>query len=71
MTKYTMAMKFAEILGVDNTHIRKVDAVDEKSAVSRPVDCKMDSTRLRELGVFGGGVDFEGWWRWYLRAYRH
>ena len=71
MTKYDMAMKFAEILGVPKDHIVRIDSIEESAAVNRPRDCQMDIGRLKELGVNVQCVDFESWWRRQLRAFRH
>jgi dTDP-4-dehydrorhamnose reductase len=71
MTKYDMAIKFGEILGVDTSHLVRVDEVDEATQVSRPRDCRLDCGRLGELGIGVNCVKFEAWWRRYLRAYRH
>ena len=49
MTKYDMAVLFAEILGVPSDHLVRVDQIDEKVAVNRPRDCQLDVGRLREL----------------------
>jgi len=71
MTKYEMAIKLAEILGVPTDHLVKVDTLDQKTAVNRPVDAHLDTGRLKELGINVQGVDFVSWWRKYLGAYRH
>ena len=71
MTKYDMAVKFAEILGVPTDHLVRVDSIDEKTAVNRPRDCQLDVGRLKELGVNVQTVEFESWWRRQLRAFRH
>lgn len=71
MTKYDMAVKFAEILGVPTDHLVRVDSIDEKVAVSRPRDCQLDVGRLKELGVNVQSVNFEFWWRRHLKAFRH
>src|SRR5271170_168714 len=41
MTKYDMAMKFAEMLGVPTDHLVRVDSIDEKAVVNRPQDCQL------------------------------
>lgn len=71
MTKYEMALKLAEILGVPTDHLVKVDSIDENAAISRPRDCHLDVGRLQELGVNVQTVDFESWWRRKLGAFRH
>ena len=71
MTKYDMAVKFAEILGVPTDHLVRVDSIDEKAAVSRPRDSQLDVGRLKELGINVQSVDFESWWRRQLKAFRH
>ena len=71
MTKYDMAVKFAEILGVPTDHLIRVDSIDEKAAVSRPRDCQLDVGRLKELGVNVQSVDFGSWWKRKLGAFRH
>lgn len=71
MTKYDMAMQFAEVLGVPSDHIVRVDEIDEKIAVNRPRDCQMDVGRLKELGINTQSVDFKAWWRRRLGAFRH
>src|SRR5271167_3582381 len=45
MTKYDMAVKFAEILGVPTDHLVRIDSIDEKAAVSRPRDSQLDVGR--------------------------
>jgi S-adenosylmethionine synthetase len=71
MTKYDMALKFAEILGVPTDHLVKMDTIDEAAAVSRPRDCQLDVGRLKELGVNVLTVDFESWWKRQLGTFRH
>jgi S-adenosylmethionine synthetase len=71
MTKYDMAMKFGEILGVPTDHLVRVDTIDEKAGVNRPKDSQLDVGRLRELGINVQNVDFESWWRRKLGAFRH
>ena len=71
MTKYDIAMQFAEILGVPSQHLAKVDHIDEKVAVNRPRDCQLDIGRLKELGINTQSVDFHPWWRRRLGAFRH
>jgi len=71
MTKYEMAVKFGEILGVPTDHLVKVDNIDKGVAVQRPENAQLDVGRLRELGIDVGTVDFTAWWRRYLGAYRH
>lgn len=71
MTKYDMALKFGEILGVPTDHLVRVDTIDEKLAVNRPKDSQLDVGRLRELGINVQNVDFESWWRRKLGAFRH
>jgi len=71
MTKYEMALKFGEILGVPTDHLVKVDKIDERVAVQRPENAQLDVGRLRELGIGVETVDFTAWWRRYLGAYRH
>jgi S-adenosylmethionine synthetase len=71
MTKYEIALVFAEILGVPADHLVKVDTIDEKAAVNRPLDSHLDVGKLKELGVNVQCVDFADWWRRHLGAFRH
>ena len=71
MTRYEIALKFAEILGLPTDHLVKVDTWDENVSVKRPLDAQMDVGRLKDLGINLRTVDFEGWWRRHLRVYRH
>jgi len=71
MTKYDMAMKFSEILGVPSDHLLRVDTIDKKAAVNRPLNSQLDVGRLKELGINTQAVDFVSWWRRKLGAYRH
>lgn len=71
MTKYDMAVKFAEILGVPSNHLVKLDEIDESTTVRRPLNAQLDVGRLRELGINTQTVDFESWWRRRLGAFRH
>lgn len=71
MTKYDMAVKFAEILGVPTDHLERVDAIDERASVNRPRDCQLDVGRLKELGINVQSVDFESWWKRKFGAFRH
>jgi hypothetical protein len=70
MTKYDMALKFGEILGVPTDHIVRVDEPDQ-NAKMRPENSQLDVGRLKEMGTDVSAVDFEAWWRKYLGAYRH
>jgi S-adenosylmethionine synthetase len=71
MTKYDMALQFAEILSVPSDHLVRVDQIDESVAVNRPKDCQLDIGRLKELGINTQSVDFKDWWRRRLGAFRH
>lgn len=70
MTKYDMAVKFAEILKLPTEHLVRVDSIPEGEAVKRPIDSRLDVGRLKELGVSVECVDFAGWWTAYLRRYQ-
>ena len=71
MTKYDMAIKIGEILRVPTDYLERADSVDEKAAVNRPRDSRLDLGRLKELGINLQTVDFESWWRRRLGAFRH
>ena len=71
MTKYEMALNFADILGVHTNHFVSVDKVDERAVVKRPLNAQLDVRRLKELGINVQTVNFESWWRRNLGAYRH
>ncbi|EON63055.1 hypothetical protein W97_02282 [Coniosporium apollinis CBS 100218] len=74
MTKYQMCEVFAEILGAPMGGLERYRPDEEeaqKEGIKRPYDCHLDTTELRELGVNVSTMDFTGWWRRELRAFRH
>ncbi|KAF1813860.1 NAD(P)-binding protein [Eremomyces bilateralis CBS 781.70] len=74
MTKWAMVGMFAEILGLETGGLVAWDPTKEEAegtSTKRPYDVKLDTGALREVGVDVRCVDFRGWWRRELHAFRH
>ncbi|KAI9731925.1 MAG: hypothetical protein M1834_004376 [Cirrosporium novae-zelandiae] len=70
-TKYEMCQVFAEILGlpIDGMEANK-EGNDLNAAVQRPYDCHLSTQELKDLGIDVSTMDFKGWWKRELRAFR-
>jgi len=71
LTKYEICQLFAEIQGLPMDGLKpNTDGNEPKAAVQRPYDCHLSSQALEELGIGVQTMDFKGWWRRELRAFR-
>lgn len=70
-TKYEMCLVFAKLLDVPHSHIiPDAEAPKGEAAVSRPKDCRLDTSateRLLDGGDLGCAI-FDEWWAEKLRA---
>ena len=63
MTKYRICEILAEILGVGIGRLKKdSDGGGGGGGASRPYDTKLDTGRLKELGIETRAMRFEEWW---------
>lgn len=71
MTKYEICEVFADIMGLplDNM-VRNKEGNDPNAEVQRPFDCHLDTKALGELGIGCHTMEFKGWWRREVRAFR-
>ncbi|CAG8542938.1 9400_t:CDS:10 [Paraglomus brasilianum] len=64
LTKYEMCEIFAELLGVSINHINPITTAT--GTATRPNDCRLSTSRLRELEIDTGCVNFKEWWKTQL-----
>jgi nicotinamide mononucleotide adenylyltransferase len=70
-TKYEMCQLFAEIMGLPlDGMIANTEGNDPNASVQRPYDCHLSTKALKDLGINVATMDFTGWWRRQMRAYR-
>lgn len=70
-TKYEICELFAEIMGLPlDGMVANVEGNDPNAKVQRPYDCHLSSEALKDLGIDVHTMDFKGWWRWEMRAFR-
>lgn len=70
-TKYEICEVFAQIMGLSLEGMEaNTQGNDPAASVQRPYDCHLSTRALRELGVTVATMDFTGWWRREMRAYR-
>jgi len=55
---------------MDNV-VPNTEGNDPKASVQRPYDCHLSSQALQDLGIDVSTMDFKGWWKRELRAFRH
>ena len=72
MTKYEICKVFAEIMGLSMDGIvADKDGGGGAGVTTRPYDCHLDMSGLKELGIDVSTVNFTMWWRREVRAFRH
>jgi S-adenosylmethionine synthetase len=71
-TRYQIAEILAEILGLPTDGLEEWDPSKEvqEGSTHRPYNTQLDTSKLEELGIDAGTMDFQGWWRWDLNAVR-
>ncbi|KUJ17736.1 putative methionine adenosyltransferase 2 subunit beta [Mollisia scopiformis] len=71
MTKYEICELLAEIMGlpIDNMS-PNTDGNDPNAKVQRPYDCHLSTKALKDMGINISTMDFKGWWRREVRAFR-
>ncbi|QSZ32764.1 hypothetical protein DSL72_002343 [Monilinia vaccinii-corymbosi] len=70
-TKYEICKLFAEILGLPlDGMVANTEGNDPNARVQRPYDCHLSTTALKDLGINVATMDFVGFWRRELRAFR-
>lgn len=72
-TKYEICQLLAEIMGLPLTAAMmepNAQGNDPAAAVQRPYDTHLSTRALRDLGISVATMDFAGWWRWHVRAFR-
>lgn len=70
-TKYEICQVFAEILGLPmDGMMANTEGNDLNASVQRPYDCHLSTKALRDLGINIATMDFVGFWRREMRAYR-
>ncbi|EMR72568.1 putative methionine adenosyltransferase 2 subunit beta protein [Eutypa lata UCREL1] len=70
-TKYEICQLLAEIMGLPIAGIEPNTQGNEPgAAVQRPYDTHLSTRALRDLGINVSAMDFVGWWRWHVRAFR-
>lgn len=70
-TKYEICEIFAQIMGLSLEGMEaNAQGNDPAASVQRPYDCHLSTRALQELGVTVATMDFVGWWRREMRAYR-
>ncbi|KAF1928281.1 NAD(P)-binding protein [Didymella exigua CBS 183.55] len=71
MTKWQMVQTFADITGLPLDKLAPSRPDDEPGQdTTRPYDCHLDTSALRELGVNVSTVGFRDWWSKELGAFR-
>lgn len=69
-TKYEMCLIFAKLLGLPHSHIvADAEVPTGAAALSRPRDCRLDTTQTEALLGGPGSLEcsiFEEWWREHL-----
>jgi S-adenosylmethionine synthetase len=71
MTKYEICELFAEIMGLSiEKMVPNTEGNDPNAKVQRPYDCHLSTRALRELGINVSTMEFKGWWRREVRAFR-
>lgn len=71
-TKYEICELFADIMGTPLRGMKpNAEGNDPKAAVQRPYDCHLSTQALKDLGIDTNTMDFKGWWRREMRAFRH
>ncbi|KAM3068948.1 hypothetical protein ACMFMG_004124 [Clarireedia jacksonii] len=70
-TKYEICEQFAEILGLPlDGMVANTEGNDPNASVQRPYDCHLSTKALKDLGINVATMDFMGFWRREMRAFR-
>jgi len=70
-TKYEICQQFAEILGLPlDGMVANTEGNDPNASVQRPYDCHLSTKALKDLGINVATMDFMGFWRREMRAFR-
>src|SRR4051794_25481371 len=70
-TKYQICQLFAEIMGLNIDAIEpNTQGNDPNAKVQRPYDCHLSTKALKDLGINVATMDFMGFWRREMRAFR-
>ena len=72
-TKFEICQVFAEIMGLsmDGMVADKDGGKPGPDGTMRPYDCHLSTQDLKDLGFNVQTMDFVGWWRREVRAFRH
>jgi len=71
VTKYEICELFAEIMGLPLDNMTpNTEGNDPNAKVQRPYDCHLSTKALKDLGINVSTMDFKGWWRREVRAFR-
>ncbi|KAE8440483.1 hypothetical protein EG329_007437 [Mollisiaceae sp. DMI_Dod_QoI] len=71
MTKYEICEVFAEIMGLPlDDMVPNTEGNDPNAKVQRPYDCHLSTKILKDMGINVATMDFKGWWRREVRAFR-
>ncbi|KAK6596725.1 RmlD substrate binding domain-containing protein [Botrytis cinerea] len=70
-TKYEICQLFAEILGLPlDGMVANTEGNDPNASVQRPYDCHLSTKALKDLGINVATMDFTGFWKREMRAFR-
>ncbi|KAI9651136.1 hypothetical protein NHQ30_001173 [Ciborinia camelliae] len=70
-TKYEICQLYAEILGLPlDGMVPNTEGNDPNATVQRPYDCHLSTKELKKLGINVATMDFTGFWRREMRAFR-
>ncbi|APA13674.1 hypothetical protein SS1G_07654 [Sclerotinia sclerotiorum 1980 UF-70] len=70
-TKYEICQLFAEILGLPlDGMVANTEGNDPNASVQRPYDCHLSTKALKDLEINVATMDFTGFWRREMRAFR-
>ena len=72
MTEYDIIQKLAEIMALplDGIVPDRNGGIPGPDETMRPCDCHLDTNELKRLGIGVSTMDFVGWWRREVGAYR-
>jgi S-adenosylmethionine synthetase len=70
-TKFEICELFAEIMGLPlDGMVPNAEGNDPHSSVQRPYDCHLSTQALIDLGINTSTMNFQGWWRREVKAFR-
>ncbi|KAG0150935.1 hypothetical protein CROQUDRAFT_651787 [Cronartium quercuum f. sp. fusiforme G11] len=67
-TKFSIAMIFANLLGISGDNIVRVSEGPKPGDTIRPRDCHLSTRALESLGIDISTVGFEDWWKTELKT---